>query len=105
MDDVRVLFLVINVAEYSVVRAHEDVIAGGNQYGPASRPDSRIDHCQVNGLFWEVTVAAQQRECRSVNIVRRDQVSDVDNLRRRAQCPYYSLDRRDVVVALAKIRC
>jgi hypothetical protein len=74
-------FPLANPTEDSVVRADEELFATFNQNRVPVRADSGIDNGDVNCAGRKVLVTSKESKCRSVDILRWNLVSYIDDLR------------------------
>src|SRR6185369_6707390 len=98
------LFVLIDVAEDAVIGTDEIVVIRHYKDRAARRADTGIDHGQMSGETREYAAGVKQSERRSEDILRRDLMCDIDQLRVRIDRKDNSLHRRDKVVLSSEVR-
>jgi hypothetical protein len=104
--DTQTLIALANVTKNPIVRTNKELLSQLDQYRPASRAYSRINHRNMNRTGWKRRAGGKQRKSCGLNVPGRNIVRDVDEVGGVGggiAGENYSLNRRDKIVRGAEI--
>src|ERR1043165_5766270 len=96
-------FPLSNPTEQPIIRPDKKLIGTLDQDRPALRANAWIDYAHVNCSSWKISVNGKKVKSARVDVVRRDVVRGVDNLRARVDREDHTLHRTDEIILYAEI--
>ena len=96
-------FVLKNETEYTVIRTNETEILCFNQKWLTLASHPRIDHCQMDGVLWKISVEIVEGKGCVQNVEWLDVMGDVNNLHFRIYSFDHPFDRTYISIFGAEI--